>query len=249
LVESIRSEYLYADPNDPSLTVLQANGSSGYASYNFTQIPLDWKFIKVEQGSDLSFPEKDPRRFNGPEATANNDPADTLEGWIMPQSGSIHLDQTSKKEGLASLRIVGVTDSWGNLGVRYNITGTWNLSAYPLMAIWARSEEKADFSITLIDSTGETRTYWAIKAGESSVTTSWKRFVIDLKNYTGQTPNFNINAVDSIDFYITSSLGKTASFSIDDLTVDSYPSLEDFFYKARVLMEEKVIIYFAIKEA
>jgi hypothetical protein len=248
-IDSIRSEYLYADSIDPSLIILRVNGSSGYDSYNFTGIPSDWIFIKIEQGGDLSFPEKDPKRLNSAPALSGNDPADSAEGWISPQAGEIYADPNTKKEGFASLKVVGTTDSWGTLGVRYNLTETQDLSRYAVIAVWAKSTEETAFCITLHDSSYETRTYWGIQVDGSSVTTQWKRFVVDLRNYTQQTPNFDITAVDFIDLYVSSSPGKETSLLIDDLIVDNMPESRIAVYKARVLVDDIVILYLAVREA
>jgi hypothetical protein len=247
-IDLIRSEYLYADPIDPSLIILRVNGSSGYDSYNFTNIPSDWTFIRIEQGGDLSFPETDPKRLDSVPALNGNDPADSAEDWTSPQAGEIQADQDTKKEGFASLKVMGAADYWGNLGVTYNFTETQDLGGYAVIAVWAKSTEDAAFSMTLRNSPSETRTYWGIEAGGSSATTGWKRFVVDLGNYTQQTPNFDIAAVDSIDLYVSSDPGKEISLWIDDLTVDNIPESNASVYKARVLVNDTVILYLAVRE-
>lgn len=244
----VRSEYLYADPVDPSLIILRVNGSSGYDSYNFTGIPSDWTFIKIEQGGDLSFPEKDPLRLNGVPALGGNDPADSAEGWTSPQAGEISADPNLKKEGFAALKVVGTTDSWGTLGFRYNLTEAWDLSRYDMIAVWAKSTEETAFCVTLHDSSYETRTYWGIQADGSSLTTEWKRFVVYLGNFTQGTPNFDITAVDSVDLYVSSSPGKEMTLLIDDLIVDNLPESRVAVYKARVLVDEIVVLYLAVRE-
>lgn len=243
----IRSEYLYADPYDPSLIILRVSGSSGYHSYGFMDYPLDWAFLRIEQGGSLSSPETDPYRLDGAKALESNDPAESTQGWEMIQPGTINIDSSSKKEGSASLRVDGVTDSWSNLGVRYNLTGTWDLVARPLLAVWAKANETRAFSITLHDSSGNTRTFWDIRAYGSSVIPQWKRFVVNLDNYTSQTSGFDLAKVDQIDFYVSAPPGQALTLFIDDLTIDSIPAVDGAIFKARVLETDAVVAYFSLR--
>jgi hypothetical protein len=110
--------------------------------------------------------------------------------------------------------------------------------------VWARCNESALFSITLVDSYGGSRTFWAIEAGDGSATTSWKRFVVNLTDYTSQTPGFSINSVDHINLFVYSTVGKNLSFWIDDLTVDTSAALEKAIYRGRVPVDETLVAYF-----
>jgi hypothetical protein len=244
----INSTYLYIDPKDPSIVYLSVNASHGYTSYNLTNIPSDWNFAWIEQGGDMSFPERDPRRVNGTIALVGNDPTESLENWSTPwpeQDASLEIDKSSKKEGFASLKITGKTDEWGSLGVRYDLNGTWDLSKYSTISVWAKSNQSAPFSISLIDANGNSRTFWSIKTGEDSATTSWKRFAVNLSDYTSQTDGFNLSMVDTVNFYVwDSNTGKPISFWIDDLTVDTSVALEKTIYKDRVPVDETVVAYF-----
>jgi hypothetical protein len=243
----VKSEYAYIDPYDPSIVYIKVNASSGYTSYNFTDFPSNWTFHRIEQDSDLGFPEMDPRRINGTKAYSGNDPADSLDYWISPvpeQDGTLQIDQLSKKEGFASLKVSGKTDSWGGLSVRYDSPGTWNLVGYSSIGVWAKCNESALFSITLVDNYGGSRTFWAMEAGGSSATSSWKRFAVNLTEYTSQTPDFRINSVDHINLLVYSTVGKNLSFWIDDLTVDTTLNLHSFVYKDRVPVDETVVAYF-----
>lgn len=244
----INSTYLYIDPEDPSIIYLSVNASHRYTSYNFTNFPSNWIFQRIEQGGDISFPEADPRWINGTKALIGNDPADSMSYWSLPvpeQNGTLEIDTSTKKEGSASLKVCGKTDSWGNLGVRYDLNGTWNLTGYSTIAVWAKSNQSAPFSISLTDATGNSRIFWSIKAEEDSATTSWKRFSVNISDYTSQTDSFNLNIVDRIDFYVwDSNAGKPISFWIDDLTVDTSLDLGKFVYKGRVPVDETVVAYF-----
>ena len=243
----INSTYLYIDPKDPSIVYLSVNASHGYTSYNLTDIPSNLIFTHMEQGGDLSYPECNPMRVDGTKAVVGNDPADSIENWSTPwleQNGTLQIDALSKKEGIASLKVSGKTDSWSNLGVRYDSPGAWNLAGYSSIGVWVRCNESALFSITLVDSYGGSRTFWAIEAGDGSATTGWKRFVVNLTDYTSQTPGFSINSVDHIDLFVYSTVGKNLSFWIDDLTVDTSVALEKFVYKDRVPVDETVVAYF-----
>jgi len=246
----INSTYLYIDPKDPSIVYLSVNASHGYISYNFTNFPSDWIFYRIEQGGDISFPEVNPRRVNGAKALIGNDPADSMSYWSSPwpeQDATLDIDTSTKKEGSASLKVCGKTDSWGNLGVRYDLNGTWDLSKYSSISVWAKSNRSAPFSISLMDANGNSRTFWSIKAGEDSATTGWKRFAVNLSDYTSQTDDFNLSVVDRIGFYVSdSNTGKPISFWIDDLTVDTSVALEKAIYKDRVPVNEMVVIYFHI---
>jgi len=247
ILTQVKSEYGYIDPYDPSIVYIKVNASSGHTSYNFTDFPLNWAFHRVEQGGDPSFPEMDPRRINGTKAYNGNDPADSLDHWTIPvheQNGTLQIDISSKKEGFASLMVSGKTDSWGNLGVRYDGPGTWSLVGYSSINVWARYSESATFSITLVDCYGGSRTFWGIEAKGSSATTSWKRFVVNLTEYDSQTLDFRINLVDHIDLSVYSSVEKNLSFWVDDLTVDTPPNLNAYVYKDRVPTNEILIIYF-----
>jgi hypothetical protein len=249
IASKINCTYLYIDPKNPSIVYLSVNASSGYTSYNFTDFPSNWVFQRIEQGGDRSFPEVDPRRVNGTKASSGNDLADSLLDWSSPwpeQNATLAIDTFTKKEGYASLKVCGKTDSWGNLGVRYDLNGTWNLSEYSSISLWAKCNETASFSITLHDSSGETRTFWSIKVGDSLATAAWKRFVVNLDNYTSQTAGFNISMVDCIELYVSSHVAKHMSFWIDDLTVDTSVALEKAIYKDRVPVNEMVVIYFHI---
>lgn len=114
--------------------------------------------------------------------------------------------------------------------------------------MWAKANEETTFSINLIDATNESRTFWAIQEYGSSAITEWKRFVIDLSNYTSQTSSFDITRVDLVDVYISSDPGKEMSLWIDDLVMDDFPLLNGTVYKARVLTEDTVYVYFGLKE-
>lgn len=242
----IRSEYVYADPNDPFLVVLRVS-TRGSRSYTFENFPSDWEFVGIEQGMGLSFPEQDPRRLDGGFAVEGNDPADSTQDWSMSQSGTMVIDSVFRKEGSAALRLEGTTDSWGNLGARYNVPGTWDLSTQSTLALWVRASQKTTFSITLIDSAGNTRTYWDIQSYGSSATMGWKRFVVSLNDYTSQTPGFNLEKVDCVDFYVYSRPGTSMSMWIDDLVIDGVPSSNESIYKARILNKETIIVYFSTR--
>jgi len=243
----MNSTYLYIDPKDPSIVYLSVNASHGYTSYNFTNFPSNWIFQRIEQGGDISFPEVDPRRINGTKASSGNDPADLMVDWSSPwpeQDATLEIDTSTKKEGYASLKITGKTDSWGNLGVTYDSLGTWNLSGYSSISVWAKSNESTPFSISLVDSDNRSRTFWCLKTGEGSATTGWKRFVANFTDYTSQTYGFNICAVDRIHLYVYSDVKKSMTFWIDDLTVDASFGLGNSVYKSRVPVNETVVAYF-----
>jgi len=247
----MNSTYLYIDPEDPSIVYLSVNASHGYASYNFTNFPSNWVFQRIEQGGDISFLEVDPRRVNGTKASSENDPADSMVDWSSPwpeQDATLEIDTSTKKEGYASLKITGKTDSWGCLSVRYDSPGTWNLTEYSTISVWAKSNQSAPFLISLIDANGNSRTFWSIKAGEDSATTGWKRFAVNLSDYTSQTDGFNLSMVDTVNFYVwDSNTGKPISFWIDDLTVDTSVALEQAIYKGRVPVDETVVAYFYVR--
>jgi hypothetical protein len=96
-----------------------------------------------------------------------------------------------------------------------------------------------------MDANGNSRIFWSIKAEEDSATTSWKRFAVNINNYTSQTDSFNLNIVDRIDFYVwDSNTGKPISFWIDDLTTDMPLNLEQSIYKDRVPVDETIVAYF-----
>jgi hypothetical protein len=243
----MNSTYLYIDPEDPSIVYVSVDASHGYTSYSFTNFPSNWIFQRIEQGGDISFPEVDPRRIDGTKASSGNDPADSMVDWSSPwpeQDATLEIDTSTKKEGYASLKITGKTDSWGNLGVTYDSLGTWNLSGYSSISVWAKSNESAPFSISLVDSDNRSRTFWYLKAGEGSATTGWKRFVANLTDYTSQTSGFNVSAVDRIHLYVYSDVKKSMTFWIDDLTVDASFGLGNSVYKSRVPVNETVVAYF-----
>ena len=243
----IDSTYLYLDPKDPSMIYISVNAAHGYTSYNFTDFPSDWIFQRIEQSGDLCFPETDPRRINGTRAYSGNDPADAINYWSIPvpqQNGILQIDTLSEKEGLGSLKVSSKTDLWGNLGVRYDSPGTWNLAGCSSIGVWVKCDESALFYITLVDCYKGSRTFWEIEAEGSSATTSWKRFAVNLTDYTSQTPDFIINSVDHIDLFVCSEPEKSLSFWIDDLTVDTTLDLEKFVYKDRVPVDETVVAYF-----
>ncbi len=244
-IKEIKSEYLYADQNDPTSIVLRV-ATRGYTTYTLNNYPQNWAFLKLEQGDALSFPEKNPQRFDGTNAIEGNDPTESLQYWSTPQAATINVT-TSSKEGHGSMKIEGTTDSWGNLGARYNPPGTWNLTSQSSMAVWARANEETIFSICLTDSAGKTRTYWNVQPDGSSATVQWKRFVVDLSNYTSQTPDFDLSKVDSVDFYVYSAAGKKMSLWIDDPVIDNIPPMSRTIYKARVLVRDPIIVYFAVK--
>jgi len=241
------SQYSYIDPHNPYLLYLKLNASPGYHSYNFTNLPSNVTFAWMEQGNDLSYPEYNPMRLNGTKAVVGNDSAESTQYWTRPiaeQEAVFQMDPFTKKEGNCSLRIAGKTDSWGNLGVRYDGPGTWNLAGYSSIGVWVKCNESAAFSITLVDCYKCSRTFWAIKAGGSSAATSWKRLIANLTEYDSQTPDFRIDSVDQIDLFVSSTAGKNLSFWIDDLTVDTPLNLSAYIYKDRVPTNEILIVYF-----
>jgi len=243
----VESEYAYIDPYDPSAVYIKVNASSGYTSYNFTNFSSDWVFQSIEQGGDPSFPEMDPRRINGTKACGGNDPADSMNYWSSPlleQNGTLQADVLSKKEGFASLKVSGKTDSWGNLAVRYDSPGTWNLAGCSSIGVWVKCNESALFCITLVDCYKGSRMFWAIEAEGGSAVTSWRRFAVNMTEYTSQTPDFVINSVDYISLFVCSEPKKNLSFWIDDLTVDTVLDLREFVYKDRVLVDVTVVAYF-----
>jgi hypothetical protein len=245
-LREIRSEFLYVDQNDPSLVVLRV-AITGHTSYTFEDYPLDWVFLKLEQGGALSYPERDPRRFDGGQAIEGNDPAESTQDWSTSQTASIRIETSPAKEGQANLKVEGFTDSWGNLGARYNPMETWDLNPHSSLAVWAKANENAPFSITLTDTAGNTRTYWDIKPDEASATTQWKRFTVSLNEYTSQNGNFEPSKVDSVDFYIYSNPGRKVTLCVDDPVIDDLFSTERAIYKARVSVKDLIIAYFAVK--
>jgi len=252
----VKSEYVYIDANNPSIVYLRVSGLSGYESYNFTNFPSYWNFVRIEQDGDSSFPEDNPKRVDGTLATNNNDPAGSTRNWSTPwleQNGRVSIDTSSKKEGSASLKITGKTDSWGNLGVRYDSPGTWDLTAYSSIAVWAKSSDPARFSITLFDSENRFRTFYAMQTGGEHANAIWKRFVANLNNCTSQTSGFDVRTVDYIDLFVdpileqsATRVGRNMSFWIDDLTVDTPVDVKESIYKARVLYHETVVVYFYV---
>jgi hypothetical protein len=192
----------------------------------------------------LSFPEENPRRFDGRPAAEGNDPAESTQNWSTSQAGTVSVENSFAKEGEASLRIEGLTDSWGNLGARYNVQGTWDLTNQFSLAVWAKANENTPFSMSLTDSAGNTRTYWNIQPDGASATTQWKRFTVNLNEYTGQSGDFDLSKVDSVDFYIYSSPGRKMTLWIDDPIIDDALTLGRDICKARVLQEDKVTLYF-----
>jgi hypothetical protein len=246
-ISGMRSQYSHIDPYDPSLVYLKLNCSSGYQSYNLTNLPSNLTFAWMEQGNDLSYPEHNPMRLDGTKAIVGNDPTESTQYWTTPiaeQEAALQIDPSTKKEGNSSLRITGKTDSWGSLTIRYDSPGTLDLAGYSSIGVWVKCNESAMFSLTLVDRYGGSRTFWAIRAGGSSAATSWKRLVANLTEYTSQTPDFRIDSVDHIDLFVSSSAGKNLSFWIDDLIVDTPPNLNAYIYKDRVPTNEKLIIYF-----
>jgi hypothetical protein len=115
------------------------------------------------------------------------------------------------------------------------------------LAVWAKASENTPFSITLTDSAGNTRTYWDIKPDETSATTQWKRFTINLNNYTSQNGNLDLTKIDSVDFYIYSTPGKQMILYIDDPIIDDAVPTEQTVYKARVSEKDLIVAYFAAR--
>jgi hypothetical protein len=245
-IREIRSEYLYVDQDDPSLIVLRVT-AKGQTSYAFENYPHNWAFLKLEQGGALSYPEKDPRRFNGEKALEGNDPAESTQDWSSLQTGTVSSESSTPKEGHANLRVEGTTDSWGNLGTRYNPQGTWDLSHQFSLAVWAKANEKTPFSITLTDSDGNTRTFWDIRPDDTSATTQWKRFTINLNEHTNENGDFDLTKVDSADFYVYSNSGRKMTLWIDDPIIDDALPTEQTVYKARVFNEDLIAAYFAVR--
>jgi hypothetical protein len=245
-IKEVRSEYLYADQDDPSTIILRV-ATKGHTTYTFENYPQNWAFLKLEQGGALSYPETDPRRFDGAKAMEGNDPAESTQNWTTSQTATINTENSPAKEGQANLRITGTTDLWGNLGARYNPQGTWDLSSQFSLAVWAKANENAPLSITLTDSAGNTRTYWDIKPDDTSATAQWKRFVVNLNAYTSQNGDFDLSKVDSIDFYVYSNPGRKMTLCIDDPIIDSALPTEQTVYKARVSDKDLIVAYFAVR--
>ena len=107
-----------------------------------------------------------------------------------------------------------------------------------------KCNKSAPFSITLVDCYKGSRTFWGIETEGGSATTCWKRFVVSLTDYTSQTPDFTINSVDHINFFIYSEPERNLSFWIDDLTVDVAPDLGKFVFKGRIPVDETLVAYF-----
>ncbi len=245
-IQEIKSEYIYADQNDPATIVLRVT-TKGYTTYTLENYPQNWAFLKLEQGDALSFRENNPQRFNGTKAIEGNDPTESIQYWSTLQAATISIISSSGKEGYANMRIDGTTDSWGNLGARYNAPGTWNLTSQSSMAVWARANEETTFSIGLTDSAGNTRTYWNIQPDGSSATPQWKRFVVSLNSYHSQSPDFDLSKVDSVDFYVYSTSGRTMTLWIDDPVIDNVSPTSRTVHKARVLQKDPIIVYFTVK--
>jgi len=247
---SIKSQYSYIDPYDPSLVYLKLNASSGYQSYNLINLPSNITFAWMEQDGDLSYPEQTPLRLDGTKAIIGNDPTESPQHWATPipeQEATFQTDTITKKEGNSSLKITGKTDSSGNLAIRYQppSPSLLDLHTDTHISIWTKATEPATFSITLTDTQNKTRTYWDMKATDNrSATTNWKRLTANLNNYTSQTPGFDITAIKHIDFYIYSTPNKNITFWIDDPTIDTITNLNEYIYKDRVPTNETLIMYF-----
>jgi hypothetical protein len=152
------------------------------------------------------------------------------------------------KEGSASLEVAGVTDPlWSLLGARYTPSTTIDLSMRSILAVWAKASGRTAFSVKLHDFAGNTRTFWDIQVYGSSTYTQWKRFAVNLDNYTTQTPDFDPTRVEFIDFYVSSEPEKNMSLWIDDLVVDDLPIASETIYKARVLTTDALVAYFYLR--
>jgi hypothetical protein len=131
--------------------------------------------------------------------------------------------------------------------MRYNPQGIWDLSYQSSLSVWAKASENTPFSMTLTDSAGNTRTYWNIQPDGTSATTRWRRFAIDLSNYTSQNGEFDLSRTDSVDFYVYSNPGKQMTLWIDDVVIDDPIMTEQAIYKARVSDKDLIVAYFAVK--
>jgi len=250
IASEIKSEYSHIEPYDPSLVYLKLNASSGYQFYNLTSLPFNMTFAWMEQGGDLSYPEHNPMRLDGTKAVVSNDPTEFPQYWTTPtaeQEATFQIDPSTKKEGNSCLKIIGKTDSYGNLAIRYQPPSPlpMDLHTYTHISTWTKTTEPATFSITLTDTQNKTRTYWDIKATDNkSATTNWKRLTTNLNGYTSETPDFNITAIKHITFYLYSTPNKNITFWIDDPTIDTITNFNEYIYKDRIPTDETLIIYF-----
>jgi hypothetical protein len=247
-----RSEYLNIDPGDPSVVYVMVEALSGSESFEVTNFPSNWILYSVTQGGDLSFPEENPTRLDGSPAVFGNDPAEKLNVWIpVAINGTVFSDTNTRKEGTSSLKVSGAFDSWGNLGALYDGMGVLNLTQSNSLAVWAKSSEPATFSMDLIDIYGNARTYWSMTASDgSSSITAWKRFTVQLDQFSSERGAFDINVVDKIFLYAWNDKGQGKSITlwIDDLTLDNLGDFRTYVRKGRVLPDDFVVFYFKEKQ-
>ena len=103
----------------------------------------------------------------------------------------------------------------------------------------------------LWDTAGYQTSYWNIVGGRIDRDIEigqWKRLVANLSQPTEKDPEFDFKKIDSIVIGIfVGKASRNVTFYIDDLTVDRQLKLDEI-YKARVPPNEKLVVYFWVKE-
>lgn len=236
-------------------TFVQVELEANSSWYKLSGYPPCFAFMKLEQGGELSYPEYDPKRFDGSNAVTGNDPAENLQYWqayhTVP-SANVGINEILKKEGKNSLYVTGIADDWGDLSIVFNPPYNVDLSGYVTLSFWGMAEQKnIVWILGLRDAAGYEVSYWNILGGQmerDSEIGHWKRLVVNLSRSTEKDPEFDFKKIDSIIIGIfVGQANKNATFYIDDLTVDQQLKIDEI-YKARVAPNEKLVIYFWVKE-
>jgi hypothetical protein len=233
---------------------VQFGGNSSW--YRLSGYPSYLNFTKLEQGGVQSYPEIDPRRFDGTQAIAGNDPAENVTHWSVFSHAEPYVNwvvnETIKKEGNGSLQVTGTTDDWGNVFVMFNPSYNINLSDYQTLSFWGETNLKdVIWVLVLRDAHGYQASYWNILGNQvqESEVGKWKRLVVNLTQPTQKDSEFDFGEVDYVG--ITPFVGKSdvdITFHIDDLIMDKQLKLDQEIYKARVLPGESLVVYFMVKE-
>ncbi len=236
--------YDSVDPLNSNHRYITVNASRGFESYNVTSFPSSWRFLGVDQAGNPSTLDFSPMRPNGVPAIVGNDYADSVQGWTpISNDSTISLDHVARMEGNSSIKVSGIRDPFGNVGLVLALPQT-DYVHYDTISFWAKCISCSLMTVNLVDTAGQPRTFYDVGGDTAGPTSQYRRFSVLIDMPSGGNPEFGIHSVSSISFLAHSGNQSAMTLWIDDVVVQKNVPNPSFLYKGRVLRTDEVDFHF-----
>jgi hypothetical protein len=146
---------------------------------------------------------------------------ESIDSWSVARGDvRFFLDSNSKKEGLHSVKVDGMTDKRGQTRVSYYARGTWDLRRNYL-EFWFKLDNAVNpsyFSVILADATGNYR-YW-IANSQTLIdwsADSWHNLQVPLNYYYEEEGEFDLSQVKNLSIYAYAEPRTSITYHIDSI--------------------------------